>query len=760
MKTPLIAQVWPFTTQVDKAKILVFAAISCFLNTSSAGVKRAVNITAAATLNSLTFNPSITKNTVSGPGFRDYVATVSGSLSSIKEFPVTTDPAATVKGNGEAVHSGSSSSAILLAAGDNIISPFVTASDGITTNTYKTTITRLASNVATLKSITYSPGITTTVVTGPDYKDYTAAVNGSVASIKVTPIATDPSALVKVNGTTVIYGASSVAIPLIVGDNMIATVVTAPDGVTTKTYRVTIKREAPALLSSLSFDPSITKTTVTGTHFRDYTATVPNTISSIKVIPVTNASLLAVKVNGVAVASGSASAAIPLNVGNNTLTTIVTEADGVTSNTYSTVITRQKSAVATLNSLNFNPRITKTTVSGPDFRDYTAIAPNQVSSIKVIPVVTDPAATVRVNGTVVASGGSSASIPLLVGSNTITTVVTAADGVTANTYKTIITRAASAVADLRYVDFDFYPTEIAHLDTTNYQQLLRPSPSDRKVTVSVVPRDKTASVKINGVAVSYSASTGLFSSRVIGLKPGRDTITVAITSANGVNTKIYKTPIYLQTLVYLVSFSFDPAVTLTPVTGSNYRNFTASVPNSLSSVKVLFKAADDSLTNVTVNGVAEISGVKSGAFPLAVGSNIIKIIITSKSGLESDVYTTVITRAAPPVAHVMAYMEDKQQSPIAPGVVVHANLSPNGDGAGDKLLIDGIAAYPENKLMIINRSGALVYLANGYDNALKVFDGHSSVNGKLQQPGTYFYSFDYKADGQLKHKTGYIIIKY
>jgi gliding motility-associated-like protein len=94
------------------------------------------------------------------------------------------------------------------------------------------------------------------------------------------------------------------------------------------------------------------------------------------------------------------------------------------------------------------------------------------------------------------------------------------------------------------------------------------------------------------------------------------------------------------------------------------------------------------------------------------------------------------------------------------GLMVHQGVSPNGDGINDVLTIDGITAYPNNHLTIIDRSGSLIFQAKGYDNSLKAFDGHSNLNGRMQQPGTYFYSLDYIADGQTKHKTGYILLKY
>jgi hypothetical protein len=68
---------------------------------------------------------------------------------------------------------------------------------------------------------------------------------------------------------------------------------------------------------------------------------------------------------------------------------------------------------------------------------------NATSSITVTPTATDAAATITVNATPVTSGAASAPISLNVGSNVITTVVTAQDGITTQTYTTTITRAAS-----------------------------------------------------------------------------------------------------------------------------------------------------------------------------------------------------------------------------------------------------------------------------------------------------------------------------
>jgi gliding motility-associated-like protein len=92
--------------------------------------------------------------------------------------------------------------------------------------------------------------------------------------------------------------------------------------------------------------------------------------------------------------------------------------------------------------------------------------------------------------------------------------------------------------------------------------------------------------------------------------------------------------------------------------------------------------------------------------------------------------------------------------------LVHQGVSPNGDGIDDFFQIDNITNYPDNRLMITNRNGLLVYETKGYDNASRVFDGHSNKNGAMQLPGTYFFSLAYAVNGTTKYKTGFIVLKY
>jgi len=100
--------------------------------------------------------------------------------------------------------------------------------------------------------------------------------------------------------------------------------------------------------------------------------------------------------------------------------------------------------------LSSNANLAGLTVSGaslsPAFNSltgtYSTTVTNAVASITVTPTTVVASATVKVNGTTVASGAASSAIPLNVGSNLITTVVTAQNGTSTRTYTVGVTRAA------------------------------------------------------------------------------------------------------------------------------------------------------------------------------------------------------------------------------------------------------------------------------------------------------------------------------
>src|SRR5258708_17017841 len=144
-----------------------------------------------------------------------------------------------------------------------------------------------------------------------------------------------------------------------------------------------------------------------------------------------------VKINGTVLKSVTASPALPLKVGPNTINAVVTAQNGTSAKLYTLTVTRAPSTNANLASLS----ISSGTLS-PAFATGTTSYTTTVgtTSITVTPTTSDAAAKVKVNGTSVSSGTASANLPLVVGSNTITTVVTAQDGTTTDTYTITVTR--------------------------------------------------------------------------------------------------------------------------------------------------------------------------------------------------------------------------------------------------------------------------------------------------------------------------------
>jgi len=84
-------------------------------------------------------------------------------------------------------------------------------------------------------------------------------------------------------------------------------------------------------------------------------------------------------------------------------------------------------------------------------------------------------------------------------------------------------------------------------------------------------------------------------------------------------------------------------------------------------------------------------------------------------------------------------------------------VSPNGDGFNDTFIIQGIARFPNNELLIFNRWGVLVYNRKGYDNTWAgISEGRATVaKGEELPVGTYYYVL--KIEG-LKDRAGYLYI--
>ncbi|WP_206110592.1 cadherin-like beta sandwich domain-containing protein [Pannonibacter phragmitetus] len=323
--------------------IIVTAQNGTTTETYTVTVNRAAPAATDASLANLVLSQG-TLDPVFASGTTSYTASVGNAVTSLTVTPTVTDANATVTVNTVPVTSGNASGAINLTVGSNIITVVVTAEDGTTTETYTVDVTRAApaSTDATLSNLVLSQG-TLTPGFASGTTSYTASVGNAVTSLTVTPTVTDANATITVNGTSVTSGSASGAINLNVGSNIITVVVTAEDGTTTETYTVDVTRAAPASADATLSNLVLSQGTLTpgfASGTTSYTASVGNAVTSLTVTPTVTDANATITVNGTSVTSGSASGAINLTVGDNTLTIIVTAQNGTTTETYTVTVNR------------------------------------------------------------------------------------------------------------------------------------------------------------------------------------------------------------------------------------------------------------------------------------------------------------------------------------------------------------------------------------------------------------------------------------
>ena len=99
------------------------------------------------------------------------------------------------------------------------------------------------------------------------------------------------------------------------------------------------------------------------------------------------------------------------------------------------------------------------------------------------------------------------------------------------------------------------------------------------------------------------------------------------------------------------------------------------------------------------------------------------------------------------VAGIYAVGLDFSITDEKPELIIFNAVTPNGDNRHEFLKIENIDFYPNNKVIIYNKTGRKVFEAEGYNNIDRVFIGFSDSNSSELLPnGTYYYFID-KNDG-------------
>jgi Cadherin-like beta sandwich domain/FG-GAP-like repeat/IPT/TIG domain/Secretion system C-terminal sorting domain len=207
-----------------------------------------------ATLSSLLLGAG-TLSPVFAAATETYTATVGSAITSITVTPTVNQANATVQvrvngGSYVPVASGGESTALSLNVGSNTIEVRVMAQDGTSIKIYSVTVSRAGSSNADLASLSITEGtLSPTFVAGTT--TYTAVVTAT--SLRVIATVAQNGATITVNGSPAISGNASGNIALSTGLNIITVVVSAQDGVTTKSYTLNITQESILPVSLISF---------------------------------------------------------------------------------------------------------------------------------------------------------------------------------------------------------------------------------------------------------------------------------------------------------------------------------------------------------------------------------------------------------------------------------------------------------------------------------------------------------------------------
>ena len=95
----------------------------------------------------------------------------------------------------------------------------------------------------------------------------------------------------------------------------------------------------------------------------------------------------------------------------------------------------------------------------------------------------------------------------------------------------------------------------------------------------------------------------------------------------------------------------------------------------------------------------------------------------------------------------------------AQALIIPDGFTPDGDGQNDNFVIQGISLYPDNKLIVYNRWGNIIYQQQNYANNWNGVPNYKSSNSDKVAQGTYYYILELNKDDE-KPRKGYIVIEY
>jgi gliding motility-associated-like protein/uncharacterized repeat protein (TIGR01451 family) len=151
----------------------------------------------------------------------------------------------------------------------------------------------------------------------------------------------------------------------------------------------------------------------------------------------------------------------------------------------------------------------------------------------------------------------------------------------------------------------------------------------------------------------------------------------------------------------------------------------------------------------SVGSYSSVTGIWN--IPILNANQSVTLLVTAQV-LQTGIYlnTATINTSNPVDIDLDNNEAEVATNPIC--LIVYNEFSPNNDGSNELFLIDCLEKYPDNKLEVFNRYGALVYSKSKYTND---WDGTSNVSGTVRQDdklptGTYYYVLDISSISVVK----------
>lgn len=502
-----------------------------------------------------------------------YNETVAGTVDSIKIDALVSDA-------GKAKIITDLTKNYPLEFGSNQIDIVVEAENG-NTKTYTIFVTRSKRVDATLKDLTinnvtipgFDPTITEYILNDVDYN--TTALN-------INAIPNDELAISSGDGL----------VSLKTGDNTVEIIVSAHNRGATKTYKISVNRKKNS-------DTGIKSITVAGINAtlnnetNKYEVTVPNNIGIIN-----NSNIVVTPNDPATEQDKKATVSIPeleLTTKNiNELDFVVTAEDGTTK-TYTLAITRQKSNIATLDSLvvtngAFSPSFNKDTL------EYNVTIPVGTLEFDVSATKTD------INAKIISGVGH---YKMDESTKTVEVVVISEDESVTKTYKLNINRTFSSINTLK--------------ELTVSKGTLSPNFESTVTSYTVNVDGNTTSIDVNAVQTDDKAT--ITGTGTHNLDVGENTITVQVKAESGsILNYVIKVIRAKKTNAYLSSLTVDNTL-VTDFNKETFEYTLDNVPYSKTSININAILEDN---DATIEGIGNIN--------LTTGLNEIKVVVTAQNG--------------------------------------------------------------------------------------------------------------------------------